>query len=83
VTTHDCTGAHSLYAGIHVTISAPNARYQESVRAYLRALYADLVTDLPQVEDGHLLAPTAPGLGTRLQPDVVKRPGVSVAVSVL
>jgi galactonate dehydratase len=81
VTTHDCTGAHSLYAGLHLTISAPNALYQESVRAYLRALYSDLVTDLPQIENGHILAPTAPGLGTRLQPDVQSRPGVTVVAS--
>ena len=81
VTTHDCTGAHTLFAGLHLMINAPNALYQESVRAYLRTLYADLVTDLPEIVDGQILAPTAPGLGTRLQPDVVKRPGVTVVAS--
>ena len=81
VTMHDCTGPHSLYAGIHLTINAPNALYQETVRAYLRTFYADLVTDLPEIVDGHILAPTGPGLGTRLQPDVPTRPGVTVVAS--
>lgn len=80
-TTHDCTGPLALYAGLHLMINAPNALYQESVRAYLRTFYADLVTDLPEIVDGQILAPTAPGLGTRLQPDVAGRPGVTVVAS--
>jgi L-alanine-DL-glutamate epimerase-like enolase superfamily enzyme len=83
VTTHDCTGPHALYAGLHLTINAPNALYQETVRAYLRTFYTDLVTDLPEIVDGHVLAPTAPGLGTRLQPDVGSRPGATVVASSL
>jgi galactonate dehydratase len=83
VTMHDCTGPHALYAGLHVAINAPNGLYQESVRAYLRTFYADLVTDLPEVVDGHILAPTGPGLGTRLQPDIASRPGATVVESVL
>jgi galactonate dehydratase len=81
VTTHDCTGPLSLYAGLHLTINAPNALYQETVRAYLRTFYRDLVTELPEIVDGHILAPTAPGLGTRLQPDIGSRPGATVVVS--
>jgi galactonate dehydratase len=83
VTMHDCTGPHSLYAGLHLAINAPNALYQETVRAYLRTFYTDLVTDLPEIVDGHILAPTAPGLGTRLQPDVDSRPGTTVVASPL
>ena len=82
-TTHDCTGPHALYAGIHLMINAPNAMYQETARAYLRTFYRDLVTELPEIVDGHILAPTAPGLGTCLQPDVVNRPGVTVVTSEL
>lgn len=57
--------------------------YQETARAYLRTFYRDLVTELPEIVDGHILAPTAPGLGTCLQPDVVNRPGVTVVTSEL
>src|SRR5437762_1340139 len=81
VAMHDCTGPLTLYAGIHLAINAPNAVYQETVRAYLRVNYPDLVTALPVIEAGHILAPTKPGLGTALLPDVRTRPGATVRVS--
>jgi L-alanine-DL-glutamate epimerase-like enolase superfamily enzyme len=81
VAMHDCTGPLTLFAGIHLAINATNAVYQESVRAYLRVNYPDLVTDLPVVENGHILAPTKPGLGTTLLPDLRTRPGTVVRVS--
>src|SRR5207245_8319000 len=69
VAMHDCTGPFTLYAGIHLAINATNAVYQESVRAYLRVNYPELVTELPAIEQGHILAPTKPGLGTTPLPD--------------
>jgi galactonate dehydratase len=78
VAMHDCTGPFTLYAGIHLAINATNAVYQETVRAYLRVNYPDLVTDLPTLEQGHVLAPTKPGLGTCPLPDVRTRPGAKV-----
>jgi galactonate dehydratase len=78
VAMHDCTGPFTLYAGTHLAINATNAVYQESVRAYLRVNYPELVTELPVIEKGHILAPTKPGIGTALLPDVRKRPGVKV-----
>lgn len=81
VAMHDCTGPLTLYAGIHLAINATNAVYQESVRAYLRVNYPELVTELPAVEGGHILAPTKPGLGTALLPGVRTRPGAVVRES--
>src|SRR5262249_54010300 len=81
VAMHDCTGPFTLYAGIHLGINATNAVYQETVRAYLRVNYPELVTDLPVIEDGHILAPTRPGLGTVLLPDVRMRAGAVVRES--
>lgn len=81
VAMHDCTGPFTLYAGIHLAINATNAVYQESVRAYLRVNYPDLVTELPVIELGHILAPTKPGIGTTLLPDVRKREGAVVRVT--
>ncbi|HEX3152604.1 MAG TPA: mandelate racemase/muconate lactonizing enzyme family protein [Gemmataceae bacterium] len=78
VAMHDCTGPLTLYAGIHLAINAPNAVYQESVRAYLRVNYPELVTELPTIEAGHILAPTKPGLGSTLLPDIRARPGATV-----
>jgi hypothetical protein len=36
-----------------------------------------------QVVDGHLLAPTGPGLGTALLPEVRERPDVTIQTSSL
>ncbi len=81
VAMHDCTGPFTLYAGIHLAINATNAVYQESVRAYMRINYPELVTELPTLENGHFHAPTKPGLGTSLLPDVRTREGAIVRVS--
>jgi galactonate dehydratase len=78
VAMHDCTGPFTLFAGVHLAINATNAVYQESLRSYLRVTYPELVTELVTVEQGHILAPAKPGIGTTLLPDVRKRPDVSV-----
>ena len=67
---HDCTGPVTLMAGLHLAIHAPTAIFQEVVRATLSTWYRDLVTDLPLIEGGMAQAPTVPGLGTRLHPQV-------------
>ena len=41
----------------------------------------ELVTELPKIERGHILAPTKPGLGTALLPDVRTREGAVVRES--
>jgi L-alanine-DL-glutamate epimerase-like enolase superfamily enzyme len=83
VAMHDCTGPFTLFAGLHLAINATNAVYQETVRSYLRITYTNLATESVQVEAGHLLAPTAPGLGTALLPDVRNRPDVTIQTSSL
>lgn len=83
VSYHDCTGPFTLYAGVHLAINATNAAYQESLRSYLRVTYPRFVTEVPTVQDGHILAPTSPGLGSALLPDIRSRPDVSVAESSL
>jgi L-alanine-DL-glutamate epimerase-like enolase superfamily enzyme len=75
---HDCTGPVALTASVHLALAAPNVFIQEIVRAFYYGWYGDLVTALPPLEDGHIRAPEGPGLGTRLNPDVVKRPDARV-----
>jgi galactonate dehydratase len=70
---HDCTGPVTLMAGLHLALHAPSAIFQEVVRATLATWYRDLVTDLPVLVHGMAQAPTAPGLGTALQPGVRRR----------
>ena len=81
VAMHDCTGPFTLFAGLHLAINATNAVYQETVRAYLHISYPQLVTEGVTVEQGHILAPTQPGLGTTLLPEGRLRPDVTIVES--
>ena len=65
----------------HLSINAPNALVQESVRAFYTGWYRELVTALPEVRDGTIAPPPGPGLGLDLLPDIAKRPDVSVRSS--
>lgn len=69
---HDCTGPVVLCASTHLSLNAPNALVQESVRAFYRTWYRDLVTALPPVEKGRITIPPGPGLGMELNPDLDK-----------
>lgn len=73
VAPHDCTGPVVLCASTHLSLNAPNALVQESVRAYYRTWYRDLVTALPEVRDGMITVPPGPGLGLELAPDLAQR----------
>ena len=80
---HDCTGPVVLTAGTHLCLAAPNALLQETVRAFHRGWYADLVTDLPIVDHGRIRPPDGAGLGTRLHPGVRNRADVTTRRSEL
>jgi L-alanine-DL-glutamate epimerase-like enolase superfamily enzyme len=78
---HDCTGPVTLMASLHLSIHCPNALIQESVRAYYRGFYHDLVTPGPRIKEGYAYPPEGPGLGTALRPEVCKRPDATVRAS--
>ncbi len=70
VAPHDCTGPVVLAASTHLSLNAPNALVQESVRAFYRTWYRDLVTALPEVKNGMISVPPGAGLGLELHPDL-------------
>jgi galactonate dehydratase len=70
---HDCTGPVVLCASTHLSLNAPNALVQESVRAFYRTWYRDLVTALPTVKNGMISAPPGAGLGMALAPDLDRK----------
>lgn len=78
---HDCTGPVVLCASTHLALNAPNALIQESVRAFYRTWYRDLVTALPKVEDGYITVPPGPGLGLELAQDIDRKFSVMRRVS--
>ncbi|MCX5514951.1 dehydratase [Kaistia algarum] len=73
VAPHDCTGPVVLAASTHLSLNATNAVFQESVRAYYRTWYKDIVTVVPKVENGMISVGREPGLGLDLNPDLDKR----------
>ena len=73
VAPHDCTGPVVYTASTHLSLNAPNALVQESVRAFYKGWYKDVVTRVPPVENGFVTVPTGPGLGCELLPDLDKR----------
>jgi L-alanine-DL-glutamate epimerase-like enolase superfamily enzyme len=70
VAPHDCTGPVVLTASTHLSLNAPNAVVQESVRAFYRTWYRDILTALPEVRGGMITVPPGPGLGVELHPDL-------------
>lgn len=78
VTMHDCTGPFTMLAGMHLAANAPNAMYQEMVRAYVNHVYPEWVDFAPQVDEGTIALPTGVGLGANLAPDLAERPGYRV-----
>ena len=75
---HDCTGPVALTISTHLALNARNCWVQEIVRAFYYGWYHRYLTELPPIEKGMITVPKGPGLGTKLQPDVVKRAGVTV-----
>ncbi|HEU5432121.1 MAG TPA: mandelate racemase/muconate lactonizing enzyme family protein [Thermomicrobiales bacterium] len=78
VAPHDCTGPVVLVASTHLSINAPNALIQETVRAYYTGWYRELVTALPDIHAGTIAPPPGPGLGAELRPELWERPDAHV-----
>jgi L-alanine-DL-glutamate epimerase-like enolase superfamily enzyme len=78
VAPHDCTGPLAWAACTNLTINAPNALLQESVRAFYSGWYTELAQNLPVVEDGHIHLPDGVGMITELKPEVWSRADATV-----
>ena len=74
VAPHDCTGPVVWAASTHLSLHAPNALVQESVRAFYTGWYRELATGLPQVQQGMIRVDGQPGHGIELLPDLHERP---------
>ncbi|MFE6736562.1 mandelate racemase/muconate lactonizing enzyme family protein [Microbacterium sp. NPDC057650] len=68
---HDCTGPATLAACGHLTSSQPNGLIQETVRAFLRTWYAELVTGLPEVNGSTMSVGDEPGHGVSIRPELL------------
>ncbi len=75
---HDCTGPVVLTVSTHLALHTRNCWVQEVVRAFYYGWYHRFVTELPPIVKGEITVPPGPGVGTALQPDVLKRKDVRV-----
>jgi L-alanine-DL-glutamate epimerase-like enolase superfamily enzyme len=78
---HDCTGPVVLAVSTHLSLNAPNALVQETVRAFYHGWYGELVTSLPAIEGGVITPPEGPGHGIELLPDLTARSDAHVIIS--
>jgi L-alanine-DL-glutamate epimerase-like enolase superfamily enzyme len=81
VAPHDCTGPVVWAASTHLSLHAPNALIQESVRAFYSGWYRELVTELPKVDRGMVSLSERPGLGLELLPDLHRRTDAKTRVT--
>jgi L-alanine-DL-glutamate epimerase-like enolase superfamily enzyme len=75
---HDCVGPVMLAANMQLVMAMPNAQILETVRAYLRGFYAEIMRPCPRIEGGHALPLDGPGLGIELDPGLWRRPDATV-----
>jgi len=78
---HDCIGPVGFAAAVHCSFSQPNTLIQESVRAFYKGWYNELVTAVPRIENGYVFPMEGPGLGVELRDEVFEREDLTIRVS--
>ena len=78
---HDCVGPVNMMACAHIAMATPNVMIMEYNRAMHLGWYRDFIEPDFVIDGGFLMAPTEPGLGTRLKASVKARPDATVRVS--
>jgi galactonate dehydratase len=73
VAPHDCTGPVVFAASTHLSLNAPNALVQESVRAFYKGWYPQVISGVPLVSGGFVTVRDTPGHGCQLLEDLDKR----------
>ncbi len=83
VAPHDMTGPVNVFACAHISMNAPNVYLMESCRAFYGkgGWYEKVLETNIKVVDGYMLAPEAPGLGTRLRKDIFDRSDVVIEIT--
>lgn len=72
---HDCSGPVTLAVSTHMALSFANVREQEITRAFYFKVYGQLVTGLPNLNDGWLSVSGLPGHGVSVRPEIIGDPG--------
>jgi len=78
VAPHNSGGPVLHFANAHLAAAVPNLYVMESIRDRYDGWHRNLVTTPLPVREGTLDLPPGPGLGTRLNEDLLDHPGVTV-----
>ncbi len=81
VAPHDCTGPVVFAASTHLSLNAPNAIFQESVRAFYKGWYPEVISGVPAIEKGFVTVSDDPGHGCELLSDLDSRFSVATRSS--
>lgn len=74
VAPHDCTGPVVYAASCHLSLHAPNALIQESVRAFYTGWHLEIAEAVPTPANGMINVDDAPGHGVTLRAGLKDRP---------
>ena len=78
---HDCVGPVTFMFSVHLSLNAPNALIQETVRAFNVSWYPEILTRLPVIENGYALPPEGVGACTELLDSFVNDPETEIQES--
>ena len=81
VAPHNCGGPVLHFANLHLGATVPNLMVMESVRGRYDGWHRDLITTPAGAEDGELVVPDGPGLGTELSDEILEAEGVTRRVT--
>lgn len=71
---HDCTGPVTLGVNVHLLVASTNGLICETVRAHTQGFYAEIVDEIPRIENGRIHASDRPGIGMELSEQFLARP---------
>ena len=72
VAPHNVGGPVSTAAALHLAASTPNFKIQEHFNDFAEAFVKQSAPGLPEVVDGYFALPPGPGLGVKLNEDVIR-----------
>ena len=72
VAPHNVGGPVSTAAAFHFAACTPNFKIQENFNDFDKAYVKQAVTGLPEIKDGYFPLPEGPGLGVRLNEDIIE-----------
>ena len=75
---HDCVGPVTLMFSVHLSLSAPNALIQETVRAFNNTWYKEIVSNMPVINDGFAHSTTELGCGVKLSKNFLENKKTSI-----